>query len=436
TQSVQNAPSVAQATSTTVVVDAANPNWGSFVETGTGSVDFVSGPATQPLGTGSVQFLLDDGSSGAIIGTQQFAGVRLDALTTLSYSTYNSVGNNTVAPALQFNIDYDLTDSTTSWQGRLVFEPYYDNPIVDGQWQTWDALNGRWWSTGNPVVGDAGVTRECPISSPCDIATLLGFYPDMGIQTGDLSALLFKAGSGWLAGYEGSVDAFTIGIGNENTIFDFEPTPVACDELDPIAHLNNDGTFIEYQEREINGETVTVAIGHVFNDSGCTYEVGMASYERFTNGNSNLQTQELFDSAPIDPDTVSDTAPTDGGVEVAPGETVMLEVIVPNCASQVDLFFDADHLAAYDNISAEDVEDVPLILPYFRSNLWGDYGKRYNSGGANGNRLLVAAGVNSSAWCNLTETGECPVEQTIVAGVSSVVMSPSPKMSWSKPATI
>ena len=197
--------------------------WGTAIETGSGSVDFVAGPGTAPLGNGSVEFNLVDAASGAIVGTQAFAGVRLDSIEDLQYSSYNSVGNNLVAPALQINIDYDLTDSTTSWQGRLVFEPYIDNTVVDGTWQTWDPMNGRWWSSGNPVVGDVGQTQSCPQSSPCTWATILATYPNAGVQTGALSGVLFKAGSGWLDGYQGNVDAFVIQVDDTRTTFDFEP---------------------------------------------------------------------------------------------------------------------------------------------------------------------------------------------------------------------
>ena len=209
-----------------IVVSPSQPNgWGGLVETGSGSIDYVAGPATPPLGTGSVQLTLDDPTSGVVVGTQAFSGVRLDSLTTLSYQTYNTVGNNLVAPALQFNLDYDLTDANTNWQGRLVFEPYLTGvPVVDGTWQTWDALAGQWWSTGAPVVGGTAVAETCTQASTCSIADILTLYPNAGVQTGPSSGVLFKAGSGWLAGYTGSVDAFSIGqAGGDVTTFDFEP---------------------------------------------------------------------------------------------------------------------------------------------------------------------------------------------------------------------
>ncbi|GIV57334.1 MAG: hypothetical protein KatS3mg042_0247 [Rhodothermaceae bacterium] len=225
--------------------------WGFVVETGSGSGDLVPGPGTPPLGTGSARFLLDNTSSGVLLGTQRFAGIRFDAMTQLTYSTWADPANTNVfaVPSLQFNVDYDLTDGTTSWQGRLVFEPYYDNTIALGTWQTWDALAGRWWMSGTPVVGDVTGTQICPISSPCDVATLLANFPDMGIQTGTLAGLLLKAGSGWdiEAVY---ADALTVGYLDGATelvtTFDFEPASVVdkCTSPDPADLPFWDGTIV------------------------------------------------------------------------------------------------------------------------------------------------------------------------------------------------
>ncbi len=225
--------------------------WGFVVETGSGSGDLVPGPGTPPLGTGSARFLLDNTSSGVLLGTQRFAGIRFDAMTQLTYSTWADPANTNVfaVPSLQFNVDYDLTDGTTSWQGRLVFEPYYDNTIALGTWQTWDALAGRWWMSGTPVVGDVTGTQICPISSPCDVATLLANFPDMGIQTGTLAGLLLKAGSGWdiEAVY---ADALTVGYLDGATelvtTFDFEPASVVdkCTSPDPGDLPFWDGTIV------------------------------------------------------------------------------------------------------------------------------------------------------------------------------------------------
>ncbi|MEM9773871.1 MAG: ExeM/NucH family extracellular endonuclease, partial [Chloroflexota bacterium] len=231
----------------TIIVQPSNPNgWMGLVETANGSFDFVDGPDTPPVGDGSFKFTLDDATGGVLVGTQVFAGTRLDEMLDLEYSTYNSAnGNNLVAPALQFNIDYDLTDSETdTWQGRLVFEPYLDpnNTIVDGTWQTWDPLAGNWWSTGTPIIGDVAQAQACMQSSPCDWATVLATYPDAGIQAGILSGLLIKAGSTWPAGYMSHVDGFKIQIGANATTYDFEPDdPMGTVIVEVWDDLNGDG---------------------------------------------------------------------------------------------------------------------------------------------------------------------------------------------------
>ena len=230
--------------------------WAHGAESGAGTVDFINGPGTPPLNSGSAQFSLVDGTSGVALGTSNFPGTKLADIYELQYSTYNSFGNNTVAPALQINIDYDLTDATTSWQGRLVFEPYYDNVIVDGTWQTWDALAGRWWQTGTPVVGDAPAAQLYPISSPGSLSDILAAYPNAGVQTGALSGILFKAGSAWLSGYQGSVDEFIIRVTDTRTTFDFEPDGPATKPYLILANENVkfDGTLLSDGDIHSNGD--------------------------------------------------------------------------------------------------------------------------------------------------------------------------------------
>lgn len=202
----------------TVVVDPNNSDWGFFTEGGAGSGQYVEGPDTPPAGSGSAQLNATNTSDGVIIGTALHAGTRLDELTTLTYHTYRTSGGAELAPALQLNIDYDLTDGTTSWQGRLVYEPYQTgtNPTT-GVWESWDALDSgaRWWASGAPG------NTVCPHSTPCDMATVLTNFPNAGIHA-TLGAVIFKAGSGW-TGYQGSVDNLTIGINGDDTTYDFEP---------------------------------------------------------------------------------------------------------------------------------------------------------------------------------------------------------------------
>ena len=192
----------------------------------TGSGSFVSGPGTPPGGTGSVQFSVDATGS-HLLGTPLYNGTRFDQLTLLEYSTYRASGGAALAPSLQFNVDYNLTDANTAWQGRLIFEPYLAGTVSTGVWQTWNALvgpaSGSWWATGSPGNG------VCPQANPCTTAEVLAAFPNIGIHA-TLGALLLKAGSGWSTGFTGNVDRLTVGLAGDNTVFDFEPE-AACTTL-------------------------------------------------------------------------------------------------------------------------------------------------------------------------------------------------------------
>jgi parallel beta-helix repeat protein len=225
---VQSAPP-ARAAGIVVVKPSAMAGWALSDEsppqpTGTGS--FVSGPATPPGGAGSVQFTVDATGS-YLLGTTLYNGIRFDQLTTLSYSTYRASGGAALAASLQFNVDYNLSDANTAWQGRLVFEPYLVGTVSTGVWQTWSALSGppsgSWWATGAPGNG------VCPQANPCTTAEVLAAFPNAGIHA-TLGALFFKVGSGWSTGFSGNVDLLTVGIAGDNTLFDFEPE-TACTTL-------------------------------------------------------------------------------------------------------------------------------------------------------------------------------------------------------------
>jgi hypothetical protein len=209
--------SLSYATGATVVYPSNTHGWNFTQEdyaTGTGS--FVEGPGTTPLGTGSAEFTVDSTGRELLYNTN-YAGTRLDQITSLKYSTYSQTPTTVFAPSLQFDVDYNLNDTNTAWQGRLVYEPYMSGTVTSGVWQTWNPLNGVWWATKAP-----GSTL-CPQSNPCTWSQILTAFPDAGIGVNNgVDKVSFKVGGPWTGGYTGNVDAFTIGINNTNTIYDFE----------------------------------------------------------------------------------------------------------------------------------------------------------------------------------------------------------------------
>ncbi len=215
--------SLAQA-ATEVVYPGNEQGWAFAQETAVGSGSFVAGPAGG-LGVGSANLIVD-GTGGVILGKADYQGTLLSDITALSYSTYRAEGGPALAPALQLNFDADLTDAVTSWQGRLVYEPYHTQTVSDDIWQTWNTIDdaagtatGNWWFSNGTLAGISG----CTMATPCTTAEVASAFPNGGIHA-TLGAVILKAGGGWTGGFDGNVDALTIGVEGVETTYDFELT--------------------------------------------------------------------------------------------------------------------------------------------------------------------------------------------------------------------
>jgi hypothetical protein len=95
-----------------------------------GNATLVPGPNPTPLGTGSAALQVDF-LGRASLGTLAYAGTRLDAFTDIDYWGY-VVGGTTNQLVLQFDVDYNSTDSDTSYQGRLTFVPNDNRRPISG----------------------------------------------------------------------------------------------------------------------------------------------------------------------------------------------------------------------------------------------------------------------------------------------------------------
>jgi hypothetical protein len=161
------------------------------------------------------------------------------------------------------------------------------------------------------------------------------------------------------------------------------PTPTdapVCDDPNPKRDLS---------AHLAPSTTAGVWFGIITNRSAvCRYDVGIASYLKF---DEVLNNQVLFDSA---------TA-----LQIGQGQTV-LQMQIPDCATQLDVFFDASHLGddpAYDM--------VPLVLPEFgRTDLYGPHGGRY------GPRLLTARHLKGSGYCG--DPAECTIGDMTISGIT------------------
>ncbi len=205
-------------------------------ETATGSGAFVKGPNGSD-GSGSAQLTVDS-TGGEGLATGVLAGTPFKQLSFLSYKTYTA-NPSTNAPTLQFDTDYDSTDSSTTYQGRAVFEPSLAGaaPVTSEDWQTWNPFTAPsgWWQTGTPIVGNTPGSKVCTQASPCSWSTLLADYPNAAIRpiTGQNAGqpigggVWLKAGGGWTGGFTGNVDSLTVAVANSTVngtvTYDFEP---------------------------------------------------------------------------------------------------------------------------------------------------------------------------------------------------------------------
>jgi len=257
-------PLAARAANATTVTPQNMDGW-MFVDdtnnsTVTATGHMITGPANPPLGIGSAELETTSSADGQALMKNAYAGQKLSNLTTLTYSTYVKAGNNTIAPSVQFSVDKDVTDGLNNWQGRVVFEPYLNGTVTDGQWQQWSAVNGKWWLTKPSAFGDI-----CAQSSPCTLNDLITAFPNIGVNGGVNAQILFKAGSGWTTQFVGDVDALTVSFGSNSTTYDFEPYQVVSttDQCKNNGYKNvrdsngqefkNQGQCVSWVQHNVNG---------------------------------------------------------------------------------------------------------------------------------------------------------------------------------------
>lgn len=252
-------------------VTASNPvapsNWIFFNEGANGSGSYVTGPATPPIGFGSARLTVDDNGRHNL-ATLAYAGTRFDQLTQLSYSTYQNNNTNTAAAiSLQFGVDYNLSDADTSFQGRLVYEPYMNGTVQQGVWQTWSPLGGKFWSTRAPF------NATCSQATPCTLAQVLATWPNAGIHAdtaGGLGILILRAGGPVTGGFDGNVDNLTIGVGSSATTWNFEA-------INSIV-VDDDGLGSAADCDAATPASTTIAAGYAAANAGDTIRVCPGTY--------------------------------------------------------------------------------------------------------------------------------------------------------------
>jgi len=187
-----------------------------------GTVELVTGPATPPLGSGSIQMTTKDDKSKGSLLDYSYVGTPLASFDAISYSAYRSsisTINEAQTMALNLAVDYN-GPAVNGGYTTFIFEPVYQTGGVGAMqtdtWQTWDAYKGGnaiWWST--KVIPGAPDS----VNSFVTWSSLLAANPDATIYGG----VGLAVGSGWFGASTIYTDNLKIGVGGNTTTYNFEP---------------------------------------------------------------------------------------------------------------------------------------------------------------------------------------------------------------------
>ena len=204
-----------------IVIDEKNldSDWSFVPESGESeSGNFVEGPGTPVIGSGSASFSLNDNEDGlALFGAIFEGSTPLSTFSRIGYNTFQGSAGSVQAVVLQFHVNYD---GNNDWQGRLVFEPYHDGTVEQSLWQTWNPLEQRgWWATG------AAGAELCTQDELCTWNEILDEFPNAVVRAEEaldnVGFIIFKAGSNW-GEFLGYVDGFELEIAGELFTYSFE----------------------------------------------------------------------------------------------------------------------------------------------------------------------------------------------------------------------
>jgi hypothetical protein len=188
-------------------------NWGIIDRNTIGSPDMAlrQGPATPPLGLGSLNILVGSGSEKAAYGNEvDFTGDSLSGLTSVGFSVYQTGEDQTTngGPTNLPNIAIEVNPHTARSFSTLVFVP--NGTATANSWNAFTQDDGQWYFTGG-----FGTDSGCNQTTMCSFAAAKAAAPDATI----LSVAVDK---GRDDAWQGAVDALRI----NSKVYDFEPNGV------------------------------------------------------------------------------------------------------------------------------------------------------------------------------------------------------------------
>jgi hypothetical protein len=181
------------------------------------AVELRSGPFDAPVGDGSLNIAVADGTEKAAWGNEvDFAGDALD-LDEVGFHVYN-VGENTSAPAdnmpsIAFEIDPNVAAVNANYSS-LVYTPAESAPNA---WSGYiDATSGGFWGLTGGAFNSPATKENCGLNGPrCTFDEVMALLDDGGEPARILSVAVSK---GRDFEFHGAVDGLRI----NDTVYDFE----------------------------------------------------------------------------------------------------------------------------------------------------------------------------------------------------------------------
>ena len=238
-----------------VVSSDGQHGWHSLVTDGSGnpdstfgSVTFVTGPGTPPLGTGSLrlQTFAGKGDGSAQMRNTNYAGVKLSDLTNLTYWAYSAMNNGQQFP--YFTLSVQCNGGAPTCPGGtdiLFFEPPYQSlgtgdpscthqaPTAMFTWQKWDALTGCWWDNNGELCAPPLGIGPCGGTNTKSLSVFRSNHPNAAIYNPSSTKGGVRVAVGFASSvdtFDGNVDALTVGVTSQNITYNFEPP--TCKESD------------------------------------------------------------------------------------------------------------------------------------------------------------------------------------------------------------
>jgi len=262
--------------------------------------EFVTGPATPPLGAGSLRFALSDETNPdrvELFRTAQYDGTLVRDLRTLEYSTFQRADEGNTTPQqpayLRLSVDHTGDGETDD---SLFYFPANNGEVAQSTWQDWDADSGVWGVNGDAGPSESVTLDQYVVAHPDAVIVENADDSEIGEgqPTGGVAFIVGGTGTDeqmngeyFLDAIEfGAVDAAT-GSTSTTTVFDLEPTapevsiddaevsegnhgasltfPVSLNEpagLDvEVDYATSDGTATAGEDYEETSGTLTIEAG-------------------------------------------------------------------------------------------------------------------------------------------------------------------------------